>query len=78
MSLTGPDFWPEKTSILVTAGAACFYCHQPTVDPAVVWSGATSEIYLHPRCVVEFTIRLYRDLHQLERATGRKVTELKG
>lgn len=76
MSLTGPDYWPATSTVLITAkGRTCFYCYHAVADPAVVWSGATGEIFLHAPCVVELTIRLYRDVHQLETATHRNVTE---
>ncbi len=44
----------------------CFYCH---------WSGSTGSICLHPTCVIELTIRLYRDVHEIECSSYGYVTE---
>ena len=49
-----------------TSDLCCFYCYRPLADPFVHWSGSTGHISLHPGCVVELTIRLYRDVHQTE------------
>ena len=62
MSLTSPV--PDEQGVAYTAfGQPCFFCGEPCSDPAV---GASGAIYLHPRCVTDLTIRLYRDLHELE------------
>ena len=64
MSLTSPV--PDEQGIAHTAtGQACFYCGEPLQDPAVHWSGFPGSIYLHPECVPELVIRLFRDLHEL-------------
>lgn len=64
MSLTSPV--PTAGGFAhVASGAECFYCGQPLHEPAVFWMGATGDVYLHPPCVVELTIRWYRDLHEL-------------
>ena len=52
--------------ILTAHGEICFYCGKATEDPAIVWVGSTAEIILHPRCAVELTLRISRDVHQLE------------
>jgi hypothetical protein len=65
MSLTGPLGSHPKPE-----HAQCFYCDQPLRAPSVDWMGATGTISLHPGCVVELTIRLYRDLHELECRTN--------
>jgi hypothetical protein len=58
---------PNPHGLVMTAiGQTCFYCHEPTSDPAVLWDGATGAIYLHPVCVAHLTVRLYRDLHELD------------
>ena len=44
----------------------CFFCGKRAGYPSVVWIGFGAEITLHPKCVVELTIRLYRDLHEIE------------
>lgn len=51
-------------------GELCFYCHQRLRAPSVLWIGADGDIYLHPECVVELTIRLFRDLWELECSRG--------
>ncbi len=65
MSLTGP-----LGTSLAPASACCFYCGEALGHPAIEWAGETTTISLHPGCVVELTIRLYRDLHELESRTG--------
>jgi len=73
VSLTGPDFWPGASTVLITAnGEACFYCGAPVEDPAVTWHGATGEIWLHIGCVVDLFTRLARDLWEFQRCTGRR------
>lgn len=47
----------------------CFYCGLPLRAIAVFWAGADGELWLHPACVVELTIRLYRDVHEVETGT---------
>lgn len=49
-------------------GEDCFYCGEVIEDdPAVEWRGfADARFVLHPDCVLKLTIRLYRDLHELE------------
>ena len=46
--------------------ADCFYCHEPLGPQGVMWSGTSGEIILHPGCVIELTIRLLRDVHEIE------------
>jgi hypothetical protein len=68
MSLTGPlglRMTPEH--------GTCFYCFHPLDNPAVEWSGATGVICLHPACVLELAVRLFRDVHELECRTGQYV-----
>ncbi len=56
-------------------GYRCFYCDKPVHDPAIEWMGGPSQksdrtwIYLHPVCVVEFCLRLLRDVHEWECTT---------
>ncbi len=73
MSLTGSDFWSPGSTVLVTAKReTCFYCGELIEDPAVTWHGATSEIWLHPGCVMDLLLRLSRDVWQLQCSTGRR------
>lgn len=51
-------------------GQQCFYCYAPIRAIAVFWMGAAGELWLHPACVVELTIRLYRDVHEVECGTN--------
>jgi hypothetical protein len=44
----------------------CFYCGHAMTLPGVQWLGATDEIWLHPSCVIELAIRLFRDVHEIE------------
>ena len=68
MSLTSPVPGDQSGGIVHTAqGETCFFCGQPTSDPAVHWMGLTGfDIYLHPRCATRFCIRLQRDIHEHE------------
>lgn len=52
----------------------CFHCYQLVVPPMVAWMGSTAEIVMHPACVVELAIRLFRDVHEIEKTTQRYVT----
>jgi len=49
----------------------CFYCYRPLDDPAVMWIG-DGEIYLHPHCVVDLTLRLFRDVHEIQTRQSRE------
>lgn len=69
--LTGAKLSDAEQGILITAkGNACFYCGSPTADPAIMWGGMTGEIFLHYECAVDFTIRIMRDIHQLQKRKG--------
>ncbi len=76
MSLTGAGPWSRTGMVVPTAiSHNCFFCGDPTTDPAVIWCGETGEIYLHPGCCADLAIRLFRDLHELQRATGNRFGE---
>lgn len=47
-------------------GQECFYCGHTIRDVGIMWMGVGGEVYLHPPCVVELTIRLFRDVHEYE------------
>ena len=51
------------------AGTECFYCYQPIAAVAIFWMGNECDLWLHPECVVELTIRLFRDVHEYEIGT---------
>jgi hypothetical protein len=44
----------------------CFYCGRNLSSPFVLWAGFGAELVLHPTCVVELTIRVFRDVHEIE------------
>jgi len=67
MSLTSPVPDPISGIVLTALGQKCFFCGQRCSDPAIFWCGETADIYLHPRCVTDFTIRLHRDVHEHDR-----------
>lgn len=53
----------------------CFHCGDFMTDPAIVWRGGAIEgigiqIMLHPRCAIDFMIRLMRDVHEIQCVTG--------
>ena len=54
--------------------ARCYYCAAHLGSPFVMWMGAGEPLALHPRCVVELSIRLLRDVHQVECETGNDIT----
>ncbi len=68
--ITGAAFSRFVGTVVVTAEShICFYCGNPTQDPAIVWSGFGDEMFLHPTCCVELAIRVLRDVHELEGKT---------
>ncbi len=75
MSLTKPE--DLGTAWLSAVGEDCFYCGRIIeADPVIEWRGfADFRFLLHPCCLVELTIRLFRDLHELECRNKRKITE---
>lgn len=79
MSLTGPDFISADSPVLVTAaGQTCFHCARPVADPAVLWSGTTSDIFLHPGCATDLVLRLSRDVLEWQHRSGRRFGPLTG
>lgn len=63
------DFWVERES------HPCFYCGEAlNADPAIEWLGQKAQIFFHAECAVEFTLRMFRDVHQWETKTGKLVT----
>jgi hypothetical protein len=63
--------WAAHTAL----GEDCFLCGQALADPAVHWMGATAEIYLHPDCVTELAIALFRDLSELKQLQKRETRQ---
>ncbi len=48
----------------------CFFCGMVIRAVAIFWMGAGAELWLHPGCAVELTIRLFRDVHEVELGTS--------
>ena len=46
----------------------CFYCYQVIDEEtyAVQWRGGDHDLWLHPGCVMELSLRLFRDVHEIE------------
>ena len=59
----------------VPAGTACYYCSYPLQGTVILWWGRGADIHLHPQCAVELSIRLMRDVHEVERATRSHITQ---
>ena len=57
LSLTAQIPDPESGLAFTAVGPA---------DPAVHWMGHDSDIFLHPRCVLDLFVRLARDVHETE------------
>ena len=77
MSLTSPvPIDMGSGSAAHTAlGEHCFLCGQALADPSVHWMGATAAIYLHPDCVTELAIALFRDLSELKQRRKRETRQ---
>lgn len=62
---------PEST-VMYRGGDTCFHCgHAIWTDEAIEWHGndrahEAANLMFHPGCAVEFSIRLLRDVHQIE------------
>jgi hypothetical protein len=77
VSITWVGFWCANGTVVVTAtGETCFYCGRALADPAITWHGETGDIWMHPGCAVDLTIRLHSDLHDYQRATGHRFGDL--
>ena len=61
-----PDRHGRRVDGHTALGEHCFLCGQALADPAVHWMGATAELYLHPDCVTELAIAMFRDLSELK------------
>ena len=47
--------------------AKCFYCFQPiTAGIAVNWMGYGGNIFMHPACALDFSVRFMRDIHEAQ------------
>ena len=56
-------------------GTPCFFCSAPLTAPFVAWRGAAPDMLaLHPGCVLDLTMRLMRDVWELECKTELRVT----
>jgi len=64
VSITSPI--PDEQGVVHTAiGQLCFLCEGELHDPAVYWSGTDVGIYLHPDCVLDLAVRMFRDVHEI-------------
>ena len=68
-----PPHHPEAWVSDPFRGQPCFYCYQTLTSPFVLWMGGEA-LALHPGCVVELSIRLLRDVWQIEHTTGAYIT----
>jgi hypothetical protein len=50
--------------------SACFFCGHKCDLPVIEWKGSTGAIVLHPRCAHRLTLRLSRDMLELEHLAG--------
>jgi hypothetical protein len=58
----------------VRRGDNCFYCGRPLTSPAIGWIGASGILLVHPSCQVEWSLRMGRDVWEIECSTGIDVT----
>lgn len=64
---------PNEPIYNTVIGQDCFYCYGPVYTPGVLWMGSTSEVVLHPPCVLELFLRLSRDVLEIEQKTGQYI-----
>ena len=56
----------KQKDIFSHRGEECFYCLKEITDKrALCWRGV-DHIYLHPKCFIELTTRLFRDYHEMQ------------
>jgi hypothetical protein len=65
-----PDAWISDSF----RGEPCFYCGEHLTAPFIIWIGVGDPLALHPSCVVELSIRLLRDVWQIENTTSSYIT----
>lgn len=73
------DTHPFGRDLLTYRGGEgrCFYCHAFVSTPhAVEWHG-DAVLWFHPVCVVDFVLRLMRDVHAIQCIEGREVHDRK-
>jgi len=44
----------------------CFYCYKKFGEIAIFWMGNSSDLWLHPNCVLKLAVRMFRDVHEAE------------
>lgn len=66
MSVVKRDHTQHDTMGGGALGDPCFYCGRTTGDPSIFWLGRTGSIILHPQCAIDVTIRLLRDVHEVQ------------
>ena len=67
---THPEAWVSEPF----RGQPCYYCADILTDPFVLWMGIGEAIAMHPGCVVELSIRLLRDVWEVECRSNTYVT----
>lgn len=51
----------------IPMGEPCFFCGEEADAPMVFWTGVKgTNLVLHPACAVDLTLRLYRDVHEVQ------------
>lgn len=65
----------ETGEVMLTArGRECRYCAGRIEDPAIMWIGFGDEpIFLHAACAADASLRVLRDVHEIERRTGTRI-----
>jgi hypothetical protein len=71
---TAPEAWLPNGFL----HKPCYYCAETLQSPFIMWMGAGEPLGLHPACTVELSIRLLRDVHQVECETHNDVTRKPG
>lgn len=56
----------------------CFLCWKPLSAPTIHWMGSNGSIFLHPHCVLDLAVRMFRDLHEVETKYGLRLTAYEG
>jgi hypothetical protein len=70
--VTDPEAWYPNSF----KGQRCYYCIDDLTSPFIVWQGGGDPVALHPRCVVELSIRLLRDVWEVECTSDTYITEM--
>jgi hypothetical protein len=47
-------------------GEKCFFCWKVITDKRALYWGGVNAMYLHPKCFIKLTTRLFRDYHEMQ------------